>query len=110
MNVLTKSELLERYESMLHLSQQMLAAAKAQEWDLLTEMEASRTSLIDELRQHDTLTWTAESAEKKRALILAILSSDDELRPLAELQRQELRKLIDSANTDRKLKKTYDTP
>lgn len=101
------SELLDRYEAMWRLTQDMLAAAKQANWDRLLELEQTRTAIVEQLKHEDKLQWQAAEASKKEALIHAILAADLETKLLTESWMGELNGVLGSRDTERKLKKAY---
>jgi hypothetical protein len=102
--------LLERYAEMHVLSQEMLRAAQAQEWERLAEIGLLRDSIVEELRVRDVSRWTGADAEQKAELIRQIQKIDKEILPLAEAGRDDTRAQLGSINVGKKLKKAYDSP
>lgn len=102
--------LLGRYAEMHALSQEMLRAAQAQEWERLAEMGLLRDSIVEELRIRDTARWTGAEAERKADLIRQIQVIDQEILPLAEAAREDARAQLGSIDVGKKLKKAYDSP
>lgn len=102
--------LLGRYAEMQALSQEMLRAAQAQEWERLAEMGLLRDSIVEELRTRDTALWKGAEAERKAKLIRQIQAIDKEILPLAEAAREDARAQLGSIDVGKKLKKAYDSP
>lgn len=102
--------LLANYESMAHLSQQMLEAAKAEAWDQLLELEKSRNLVEAELQRSDSGTWGKPDSLKKSQIIRAILHANDEIKMLTQNWIGGLQNNLGSLTMERRLKQAYDTP
>lgn len=107
MTITDFSRILERYETMQRLSEQMLEHAKQGNWEVLAQTAVARDSIEEEVRQADTLAWRGAPAAKKEESIRAILALDARTRALAESRMKELRQAIVSIGTEKKLHKTY---
>ena len=104
---MTASELLDRYEAMWRLTQDMLAAARQANWDRLVEIEQTRTAIVGELKREDRILWQAEEGSKKEILIRAILAADTEIKALTESWMGELQGALGTIGAQQKLKKAY---
>ncbi len=103
------SELIARYETMWHLSQQMLTAAKQAEWERLVELEQTRAITIEELKREDKILWQTAEGTKKETLIRAIMAADAEVKTLTESWMEQIQETLGSMGTEKKLKKAYTT-
>lgn len=104
-------DLLERYDEMWRLSQQMLEFARQGDWDRLIELEQSRAAIGESLAaREDESLWRPAEREKKRALIRSILDADTEIKALTQSWMGELQEILGSIDTEKKLHKAYGTP
>jgi hypothetical protein len=99
--------LLDRYAAMLQLSLRMRDTAAAGNWEALPELEQSRSSIQAGLMRDDVIAWPPVVAEKKRALLEAILSANDETQRLAQKQLEDVRNAMESASVGQRLNKAY---
>lgn len=107
------TELLDLYGSILATSQQMLALAKAEEWDALVDKELERRQLVGNLRaalEGGPNPFDAAQRLRSEDLIKSILALDAETRSLAEGWMAELDQRLNSVSTSRRLQNTYLAP
>lgn len=104
---MSTSKVLKRYEDLLGVSETMLRVAQEGEWEHLIEVEALRASIVEELKQTDTMQWSGPDAEKKAEVIRLILSVDEQTRILAEAGKKVLEAHLGSIETGKKLNKAY---
>lgn len=105
------AELLKRYDAIWRVTQQMLVAASAEEWDELIELVGIRAALTDSLMaQEDRELWGLEEQVKKNMLIHNMLATDEEIKILTKSWMAEIQERLGSIGTERKLQKAYDTP
>lgn len=96
------------YETVAHISGQMLDAARLSQWEVLADLELKRAALIVELMaDSDKSEIPTAIAEQVARLISKIQSMDAETRSLAESWRDELRERLGSMGTERKLSQIY---
>jgi flagellar protein FliT len=85
------TQLLSFYEAIEQASADMLAAAKAGNWDEVVKLEGACVLLISQLkRAAKTGSVDAESAQAKSRIMQRILMNDAEIRHLAEPWLQDL--------------------
>lgn len=100
--------LLNHYETVAHFSEQMLDAARHGQWETLTDLEHKRSAVLAELlADTDNSEIPGAMAAQVASLIGVIQGMDAETRSLAESWRDELRELLGSMGTERKLSQTY---
>lgn len=105
------AELLERYSEMLRLSQHMLELARQSDWDRLVEIGLARSAIADDLDKYDVPNgWSRAELAKKAELIRSILAADDEIKILTQAWMGELKEILGSIGTEKKLNNTYETP
>lgn len=99
--------ILQRYEALALLSEQMREAARRGQWDELVELEQKRVPILSELRTDGGEAIPDAIIARISELIEAILVADDETGSLASSWRGELQELIASLGTERKLFQAY---
>ena len=100
-------ETLGLYDEMTVLSGQMLRAASAGEWDLLTELERKCAACIERLRHNETTVVQAEARSRKVAAIRTILANDRQIRDLTQPWMAKLSALVGNASTERRVARAY---
>lgn len=81
-------------EQLLALSEEMLSAAAAGDWETLTEREAARRALVHSLPTTLASDLSRASEERARLVIEASLRCDLRVRPLVEARLNELRVVL----------------
>ena len=100
--------ILQRYQEVSRFSVQMRDAARQGRWDDLIALERARESQVAELKRDlGQGAVPPEVASQVGALIAAILEMDGETQELAVSWKGELKGLLESVNTERKLSQTY---
>lgn len=101
-------EIIATYEAVWDCTQLMLEAARKNEWDELPALEEKRFVFVEKLRQSDQEdSADVELNAKKSELIQRILASDAETKDLTEAWMVELRQILDSIGTEKKLNNAY---
>jgi len=96
------------YESVASLTNQMLLAAKQQDWDKLTELESSCAQHVAKLKIiEDALPLPSDARARKVASIKSILADDREIRNLVSPWMVRLNSMIYSNQKEQKLTQTY---
>lgn len=96
------------YEEVAVITDRMLAAARAGEWEQLVALEARCSALIEFLKaQPPGPPLTGEAREQKVRIIRKILADDCEIRNITEPWMAHLAELINSSGTERKLHRAY---
>lgn len=71
------------YESVAEVTNQMLKAAQAQDWDTLSELEGTCAYYVEQIKDYDEVTSEAGDAYKRKLKsIKLILANDREIRNL----------------------------
>ncbi len=105
---MTAEELEHAYARALELTERMVEAARAAQWEALVALERERDALVETLRREDTEPMkTARWRERKRDLLARMLSLDEQVRTLTEDWMHELRDILANVSTERKVNKTY---
>ncbi len=102
-------EILDLYENVAGLMQEMLAAARNADWDQLTLLESRCSAQVAMIRRGDVpvQALSAVARERKTRLIEKILQDDREIRDLTQPWMTQLSALMNNAGTERKLAKAY---
>jgi flagellar protein FliT len=101
-------ELISLYENVATITTNMLDAARTNDWDLLTQLEADCASRVQLLRDHELpLDLPSDIRDKKINIIKKILADDKEIREITEPWMAQLASLMKSSSTNLKLSKTY---
>mgnify|MGYP006169176999 FL=1 len=91
--------LLDYYKAIERTSQQMLAAAHAEDWDQVVRLEGACAVLIAQLRYKSRDTDLAPAERKEKVQIMQrILRTDAEIRCLAEPWLNDLAQLFDKSS------------
>ncbi len=96
------------YEEMAKVTNQMLIAARQQEWDRLAELETSCADYVEQLKVLEVTTvLNSDARERKVASIKQILADDKEIRNLVSPWMVKLNSMINSTQTEKKLNHVY---
>ena len=96
------------YESISLLTNEMLLAARAGDWDLLAALEAQCGKHIASLRDsEENIALPEPLRHRKVDIIKKILEDDRDIRNLTEPGLRKLSALIQSNQTEQKLLNTY---
>lgn len=100
---------LQTYERMSELTDQMAAAARANDWDRLCELERELAGLRDWLQSNDAQPVRLDESERQRKveLIKRMLADDREVRRHTEPWMDDVRKLLSTGARTRNLQATY---
>ncbi|WP_019141159.1 flagellar protein FliT [Noviherbaspirillum massiliense] len=106
---MNNQEIISIYETVAGITDQMLAAARSGDWELLAELETQCSSQVEILRKNDRPreALTEAAREQKTRVIKKILADDREIRNLTEPWMAQLSVMLNSAGTERKLSRTY---
>lgn len=106
--MMNSQEVISVYETVAVITDQMLAAARNNDWDLLVELESRCARQVEILRQGEPpVPLTGESRVRKVQIIQKILADDREIRNLTEPWMAQLSRMINSTGTERKLSQAY---
>lgn len=106
--MMTSHEVLAVYETMVHLSEQMLDAATSSDWDRLVQLENRCAGHVERLRMSEAgVPFHGEQRTKKIAIIKKLLDDDRRIRDLAMPKLAELSALLNNTSTQRRLVRAY---
>ena len=96
------------YETVAKIMQQMLHAAKMEDWDKLTELEAFCAQHVATLRIIENgQPLPKDALNRKVASIKSILADDREIRNLISPWMAKLNALMNANQTERRLTQAY---
>jgi len=106
--MMNNQEMITLYETVAIITDQMLAAARAGDWDQLVALETRCASHIAILKAKDgPAPLTGAVRDRKVQIIQKILADDREIRTYTEPWMTKLTALINSTGTERKLSQAY---
>ncbi len=101
-------EIITLYETVAVITDQMLSAARAGDWDQLSTLELHCASHVATLKKNDPpVALSGAIRERKVEIIQRILADDREIRNITEPWMTQLSALINSSGTERKLANAY---
>ncbi len=96
------------YADVVSISEQMLAATKAEDWELLEKLEADCASRMEDVRAMDKTTpLSKDELTQKIHYIEKILAVDKEIRYLVEPWMAKLSDMMHSGGNRQKLHNAY---
>jgi flagellar protein FliT len=104
----THEQLFQRYETIAHLSDNMLKAARQDDWDRVVALQQQYSALVDTLRPvYGRFSFDAPQRARLDALLRRILSDETEVRERVTPRLARLSGLISSNRQSLALRKTY---
>lgn len=105
------SPIVRSYEELLVLSEQMLEAASASNWDALTDLQKVYQAEVERLRQLDhSAPFSDEERLRRFHLLERILAFDARIRDLTMPRLAELGRLLTNTRRKQDLATAYGTP
>lgn len=106
--MMTSQEVLSLYESMVGLTEQMVAAASDSDWDRLVELETRCARCVETLRENEAATaLPPDSRLRKVEYIKRLLADDRKIRDLTMPWMAQLSNMINSTGAQRRLSSAY---
>lgn len=107
-SILSMPAQIEIYVQMCAISQRMVDAARANDWETLIDLEQSIARLRDTLTEEaDRAADGLASAEKKRELIHRLLKDDAEIRRHTEPWMEQVRMFLTGNSRKQKVDSAY---
>jgi flagellar protein FliT len=101
-------EVVSLYEAMVGISDQMLAAATANDWDRLAELELQSAACVRQLKASgDGQPLAGQERTRKVAAIRKMLAADREIRDLTQPWMAKLSAMINNKGTERRIARAY---
>lgn len=105
---MSSEEIISLYQAISDITDQMLVAARAHDWEHFCELEAHGASHVRTLRRHDAGGALPDAVrEQKVRIIHEILAHDRAIRDITEPWMARLAALINSAGAEQKLSRAY---
>lgn len=105
---MTQQTLLDAYAALLDSAAHMRELASAEQWAELIEQRTEYVMLVDKLRHLDAgILLNADGEQRKAELLENILEHDAEVRRQLVSRRDELSKLINVSERERRLHRAY---
>lgn len=102
------SPIVRSYEELLVLSEQMLEAARASNWDALTDLQKVYMAEVERLRQLDhSVRFSDDERLRRFNLLERILAFDARIRDLTMPRLAELGSLISNSRRKQELSAAY---
>lgn len=103
-----QAQILATYGAAWIATQQMLEAARAEEWDQLIALEQGRDELLSQLMQVQACAPVAPQQGAEIAkLIRSILAADQQIQGLTRVWMDEINGVLNSVQVEKKLLKAY---
>ena len=105
---MNNQDLISVYEAVAVITDQMLTAARAGDWDTLIELEKHCADHVKTLQSREPgPPLRADERERKVKIIHSILEDDRQIRNLTEPWMAQLSYMINSTGAERKLLQAY---
>ena len=106
--MMTGQEVVSVYETMVGITDRMLDAATASDWDRLTELEQECAACVRRLREHEGAQPLAgQERVRKVNAIRKMLDADRQIRDLTTPWMARLSALINNTTTERRVARAY---
>ncbi|QET05862.1 MULTISPECIES: flagellar protein FliT [Cupriavidus] len=106
--MLSMSPIVRSYEELLLLSEQMLEAARAGNWDAMSELQQVYLAEVERLRQLDHAVPFSDNERLRRFQLLErILAFDARIRDLTMPRLAQLGSLLNNSRTQMSLHRAY---
>ena len=104
------AEILEVYEAILSVTEEMLMAARKGDWDQLIDRERACRTLVDWLRDYSEHTvLNPASRARKIAIVRKVLADDAEIRNLTEPRLARLGSMLQGTRRENTVRAAYST-
>lgn len=103
-----ETNLLHCYESIAEASAQMLAAARAADWDALVAAERECAQRVERLRREVAPASLGRAGDRRRHdIIRTVLAHDAEIRALTQPWMTKLEQLLHGVSAGRRVEQAY---
>lgn len=101
-------EVVSVYEAMVGISDRMLAAASANDWDLLAQLERQCAACVRQLKESgDGQPLAGAERSAKVAAIRSMMASDRQIRDLTQPWMAQLSAMMNNNQTERRIARAY---
>jgi flagellar protein FliT len=101
------SLLLEDYQRLSGITEQMRDAAAGGEWDRLISLEQECKRKVEEIKPRDVVPSNPDERAQKKALLKKILADDADIRSRTEGWMEQLQRIMQSNRSEQRLQQTY---
>lgn len=105
--MMTGSEIVSLYEAMVSISNQMLAAASASDWDRLTQLEHQCAACVRQLKDNGDGPLAGQERLRKVDAIRQMLAADRKIRDLTQPWMAKLQSMINNKGVERRIARAY---
>jgi len=108
-STMSGQEVVSVYETMVGITEQMLAAATANDWDRLLQLEHQCAACVRQLKASEALNQPLAAPERSRKAraIGKMLASDRQIRDLTQPWMARLSALISNNKVERRVARAY---
>lgn len=104
---MTSEDIVDVYETMAVITDQMLRAANDSDWDRLTQLEQQCALHVRQLKEHEPQPLAGAARVKKVDAIRRMLAADRQIRDLTTPWMARLSALISNTSTERRVARAY---
>lgn len=104
---MTSLEVVNVYEAMVGITEQMVQAAEGSDWDRLVELEQQCAAYTRQLKDATPSALAGDNRERKVRAIRRMLDDDRKIRDLTSPWMAQLSALINSNGAERRLARAY---
>jgi flagellar protein FliT len=106
--MMTGQDIVSVYEAMVGISDQMLAAANANDWDRVTQLEHQCAACVRQLKANGDGQPLAGAERSARSnAIRKMMASDRQIRDLTQPWMAKLSAMMNNNQTERRLARAY---
>ncbi|MGI4718472.1 MAG: flagellar protein FliT [Janthinobacterium lividum] len=106
--MMTGQDVVTVYETMVGITDQMLDAATASDWERLTELEQQCAACVRQLRENEgALPLAGPQRQRKVNAIRRMLDADRQIRDLTTPWMARLSAMISNTSTERRVARAY---
>ena len=104
---MTGNEVVTMYEAMVGITDQMLAAATANDWDRLMQLEHQCAACVRQLKDNGDSPLAGHERMRKVNAIRKMLDSDRKIRDLTQPWMAKLQAMISNKTVERRVARAY---
>jgi flagellar protein FliT len=104
---MTSEDIVDTYETMAVITDQMLRAANDSDWDRLAELEQQCALHVRQLKEHEPQPLAGAQRVKKVDAIRRMLAADRQIRDLTTPWMARLSALSNNTSTERRVARAY---
>jgi flagellar protein FliT len=105
--MMTNAEIASLYEAMVGITDQMLAAATANDWDRLVQLEHQCAACVRQLKDNGDSPLAGHERVRKANAIRKMLDSDRKIRDLTQPWMAKLQAMISNKSVERRVARAY---